>query len=164
MNSMTSKDICSTKGTMMARGARHSGRRQQAIFTADGRRRSRIDKRRKRRPETSIRTGRQHNLLSKQEMRITMRSPHLLIDKKQEWWNEGHRRGHRSMVIFKHAGDCVHWYNHCGKPLAFSHLHTLEKATHSSVLAWRIPWADEPGRLQFMGLQRVRYGWAHSKP
>ena len=28
-------------------------------------------------------------------------------------------------------------------------------ATHSSILAWRIPWADETGRLQSMGLQRV---------
>ena len=27
--------------------------------------------------------------------------------------------------------------------------------THSSILAWRIPWADEPGRLQSMGSQRV---------
>ena len=35
----------------------------------------------------------------------------------------------------------------------------LEKgmATHSSILAWRIPWTDEPGRLQFMGSQRVRH-------
>ena len=33
----------------------------------------------------------------------------------------------------------------------------LEKgmATHSSVLAWRIPWTEEPGGLQSMGLQRV---------
>ena len=33
----------------------------------------------------------------------------------------------------------------------------LEKrlATHSSTLAWRIPWREEPGRLQPMGLQRV---------
>ena len=33
----------------------------------------------------------------------------------------------------------------------------LEKgmATHSSILAWRIPWTEEPGRLQFMGLQRM---------
>jgi len=30
-----------------------------------------------------------------------------------------------------------------------------EKATHSSSLAWRIPWTEEPGRLQSMGLQRV---------
>ena len=31
-----------------------------------------------------------------------------------------------------------------------------EMATHSSTLAWKIPWAEEPGRLQSMGLQRVR--------
>ena len=30
-----------------------------------------------------------------------------------------------------------------------------EMATHSSTLAWRIPWREEPGRLQSMGLQRV---------
>ena len=28
-------------------------------------------------------------------------------------------------------------------------------ATHSSILAWRIPWTEEPGGLQTMGLQRV---------
>ena len=31
------------------------------------------------------------------------------------------------------------------------------KATHSSILAWRIPWTEEPGRLQSIGLHRVRY-------
>ena len=30
-----------------------------------------------------------------------------------------------------------------------------EMATHSSPLAWEIPWTEEPGRLQSMGLQRV---------
>ena len=30
-----------------------------------------------------------------------------------------------------------------------------EMVTHSSFLAWRIPWAEEPGRLQYMGSQRV---------
>ena len=28
-------------------------------------------------------------------------------------------------------------------------------ATHSSILAWEIPWTEKPGRLQFMGWQRV---------
>ena len=32
-----------------------------------------------------------------------------------------------------------------------------EMATHSSILAWRIPWTEEPGGLQSMGLQRVRH-------
>ena len=33
-------------------------------------------------------------------------------------------------------------------------------ATHSGILAWRIPWTEEPGWLQSMGLQRVRHDWA----
>ena len=35
----------------------------------------------------------------------------------------------------------------------------LEKgmAIHSSILAWRIPWTEETGRLQSMGLKRVRH-------
>ena len=38
----------------------------------------------------------------------------------------------------------------------------LEKgmAMHTSILAWRIPWTEEPGRLQFMGSQRVGHDWA----
>ena len=30
-----------------------------------------------------------------------------------------------------------------------------EMATHSSILAWEIPWTEEPGKLQFIGSQRV---------
>jgi len=36
-----------------------------------------------------------------------------------------------------------------------------QMATNSSILAWRIPWTEEPGGLQFMGSQRLRYDWAH---
>ena len=32
-----------------------------------------------------------------------------------------------------------------------------EMTTHSSILAWRIPWTEEPGGLQSMGAQRVRH-------
>ena len=37
----------------------------------------------------------------------------------------------------------------------------LEKgmAVHSSILAWRIPWTEEPGGLQSVGLQRIRHNW-----
>ena len=35
-------------------------------------------------------------------------------------------------------------------------------APNSSTLAWRIPWTEEPGRLQSMGSQRVRHDWATS--
>ena len=36
-------------------------------------------------------------------------------------------------------------------------------ATHSSILAWRIPWTEEPGGLQSMGLQRVRHNLVDSQ-
>ena len=49
--------------------------------------------------------------------------------------------------------------------LASRHLHKLDlyppaetpMAPHSSVLAWKIPWTEEPGRLQSMGSLRVRH-------
>ena len=37
-----------------------------------------------------------------------------------------------------------------------------EMAIHSSIPAWRIPWTEEPGRLQSTGLQRVGHDWATS--
>ena len=41
----------------------------------------------------------------------------------------------------------------------FSYLDNLEKAMapHSSTLAWKIPWTEEPGRLQTMGSLKVRH-------
>ena len=36
-----------------------------------------------------------------------------------------------------------------------------EMATHSSILAWRIPWTEAPGGLQSTGSQRVRHGWSN---
>ena len=46
--------------------------------------------------------------------------------------------------------------------LSLSREDPLEKgvATHSSILAWRIPWTEEPGRLQSMGSQRVGHDLA----
>ena len=40
---------------------------------------------------------------------------------------------------------------------------TLEKemAPYSSILAWKIPWTEEPGGLQSMGSQRVGHDWVH---
>ena len=44
------------------------------------------------------------------------------------------------------------------------HFHALEKAMapHLSTLAWKIPWMEEPGRLQSMGSLRVGHDWATS--
>ena len=51
------------------------------------------------------------------------------------------------------AGDIEMWVESLGQedPLK------KEVATHSSILAWRIPWAEEPGRLQSTESQRVRH-------
>ena len=42
-------------------------------------------------------------------------------------------------------------------PLGQEDLLEKELATHSSILAWKIPWMEEPVRLQSMGSQRVRH-------
>ena len=39
-----------------------------------------------------------------------------------------------------------------------------EMAAHSNILAWRIPWKEEPGRLQSMGLQRIGQDWVTKPP
>ena len=41
------------------------------------------------------------------------------------------------------------------RPLGWNSLLEKEAATHSSILAWEIPWTEEPGGLQSMVLQRV---------
>ena len=46
--------------------------------------------------------------------------------------------------------------------LGWKDLLEKEMATHSSILAWKIPWMEEPDRLQSMGSQRVGHDWAIS--
>ena len=41
--------------------------------------------------------------------------------------------------------------------LGWEDLLEKEMATHSNILAWKIPWMEDPGGLQSMGLQRVRH-------
>ena len=36
------------------------------------------------------------------------------------------------------------------------------KATYSSILAWRIPWTEDPDGLQSMGSKRIRHNWANN--
>ena len=50
--------------------------------------------------------------------------------------------------------------SHSEPPIAF--LPEKAMATHSSTLAWKTPWVEEPGRLQSMGSWRVRHDWATS--
>ena len=48
------------------------------------------------------------------------------------------------------------------RSLGWEDLLEKEMAAHSSILAWKIPWTAEPGRLPFMELQRVGHDWATS--
>ena len=55
-------------------------------------------------------------------------------------WDEGREA--------QEEGDmCILWLTHT--------VVEQEMATHSGTLAWKIPWTEEPGRLQSMGLRRV---------
>ena len=47
-----------------------------------------------------------------------------------------------------------------GNSLYLSILLEMEMVTYTGIPAWRIPWTEEPGRLQAMGSQRVRHDWA----
>ena len=68
----------------------------------------------------------------------------------------GKSRGRRSLV------GCSPWGYEESNTNERLHFHALEKemATHSSVLAWRIPGTGEPGVLPYMGLHRVGHDWS----
>ena len=60
--------------------------------------------------------------------------------------------------------DCLPFSTVCEWKVLFGHFCQLEKAVapHSSTLAWKIPWTEEPGRLKSMGSLRVGHDWAIS--
>ena len=68
--------------------------------------------------------------------------------------------------------DLMHLYHncHCSVSAHLCRIITLSSsggvekamAPHSSTLAWKVPWTEEPGRLQSMGSRRVRQDWATS--
>ena len=82
--------------------------------------------------------------------------------------------GHRSYWVLQPPS--IHWASLVAQMV--KHLSTMwetqvrslggedplekEMATHSSTLAWKIPWTEEPGRLQSMGSQRVGHDWVTS--
>ena len=74
----------------------------------------------------------------------------------------------RCFIIWatREAGKVV-WYSHLFLNFPqFVVIYTVKAekamAPHSSTLAWKIPWTEEPGRLQSMGLLRVGHDWATS--
>ena len=57
--------------------------------------------------------------------------------------------------------EVLHWALRASQVAVHSKEPALEEgmATHSSILAWRIPWSEEPGGLQSIGSQRVGRDW-----
>ena len=86
-------------------------------------------------------------------------------------------RGHTPMlpsIIHPHPSGRRGWNNNVDVPgpkqcsIHIANGNSLTSPTekamapHSSTLAWKIPWTEEPGRLQSMGSRRVRHDWATS--
>ena len=82
------------------------------------------------------------------------------------------RRSRQSLSYLTEAFDVVHtsqWDFTCQYRRLKRRVQSLggedplekDKATHCSILAWRIPWTEERGRLQSIGLQRVWYEWSN---
>ena len=61
------------------------------------------------------------------------------------------------MVVKESACQFRRLKRHRFHPLVGKILWETEMATHSSILVWKIPWMEEPGRPLSMGLQRVRH-------
>ena len=79
------------------------------------------------------------------------------------------------IILDQGLNQCpLHWkvdfwpLDHQGSPIPilfivlFAFYLEAAMAPHFSTLAWKIPWTEEPGRLQSMGLQRVGHDWATS--
>ena len=86
-----------------------------------------------------------------------------MITHLQETWKIQNKVTHSSTIYWGFPGSSVVKNPPAMQVTRVWHLgqeDPLEKkmATHSSILDWRIPWTEEPGRLQSMGSQRVRRG------
>ena len=76
-----------------------------------------------------------------------------------QWWESDiseRKGGGEEAGLGRRSSDHTIHLTVTGNPIESSKI----KISHSSILAWRIPWTEEPGRQQSMGSQRVRYDWA----
>ena len=132
-----------------------------------------------------------HDTKKKELLKAKEKSPSITTEGKErsstcilEWLNTGSLRKRQRLVPHKilfyptgeecvlsfrkglHSGHCwnmaTDWLYH--KKWILTGRQSPEKAMaqHSSTLAWKIPWTEEPGGLQSMGSQRVRHDWATS--
>ena len=62
-------------------------------------------------------------------------------------------------IIYINLGDLQEMHV---QSLGWEYALEKEMATHSSILAWEIPWTEKPGGLQSMGLERAGHYWGHT--
>ena len=82
---------------------------------------------------------------------------------KQPWEYENPSSNGLKRISFPGGSDCKEFTYKAGDLGSISGLGRspgVGMETHSSILAWRISWSEEPGGLQSMGSQRVRHNWA----
>ena len=76
--------------------------------------------------------------------------------------SQGHRIEHqkansRASLVAQTVKNLPTMWGTWVQSLGWEDLLEKEMTSHSSILAWKIPWTKEPGRLQSMGLQTVRH-------
>ena len=83
--------------------------------------------------------------------------------KRGRWGRHSYHISHTTLrvnFIFIHSAKTFLGHSYITK--SYLVLSSKSMATHSSTLAWKIPWTEEPGRLQSIGLRRIRHDWATS--
>ena len=95
----------------------------------------------------------------------------LKIKKREEfisqcwWWTWESNIINNNKIITSHSVVFCAFLSHSYQSTHSIFLEEITEkamAPHSSTLAWKIPWTEEPGRLQSMGSQRVRHDWETS--
>ena len=106
------------------------------------------------------------NVQGEQRLKIEFRKTRKEIEQISHMcmkeWDPEHRKSHHFHWDIRGREEDGHGGREIGKWGWIRE--SLEKAMapHSSTLAWKIPWTEEPGRLQSMGLQRVGHDWMTS--
>ena len=100
-------------------------------------------------------------------MELVLKGEQWKGDRKKLWWQIIYTLCQRSNNYDFPSGDIyISWLRDSKeiKSIYVVLAQLLEKAMapHSSTLAWKIPWAEEPGRLQSMGSRRVGHDWVTS--